>query len=762
MNCRRAAFMGFTLPMLAIFAAAPIFGQGANGGAGESASVATLRELVETPALSGYENNLSLKIRSRLAALHPKIDNLDDVIVTIGSGSPRRLIVTPMDEPGLVVSDITDDGYLRVQRLPQTGLPPIFNQLYAADPVLIETASGKRLHGVVAALSVHLQPGRMNPPKADDLDDMYIDVGASSAAEARKAGIDLLDPVIADRRLLMLGSEELAGTSVGDRFGAAAVIEALGSVKRSDVPGTLIVAFVSQQRTGARGLQRILTTAPADEMLYVGRLIPGGAVRGVQGVRRAPRREPGSGVLIGVEQTDGTPQGLDADLTQLANASKIPIATDYSAGVVPRSYLAAPGFPAKWAHVSIATAWPDTPAETINTSDLNNLTTLLGLYMRGGQPANEPATSSDSEASAQPPARQASRLLGTHSALRYTEVLRRLVESYGVSGHEGAVREEVESLLPSWAKPETDSGGNLILRLGTAPATLKNPSILVVAHMDEIGLTVKTISSDGRLEVTGDEALPLFAGRAALVHSANGDHDAAIELPDHWDDPNFQWPTGRQATIRVDVGAHSPAEVAALGIKPDDTITVPKTYYPMIGSVANARSFDDRVGCTALISAVWALGGPLKDRNVTFVWSTREEVGLFGAAEVAKRLADEGHPPDYVFAVDTFVSSDSPLESKRFADAEVGKGFVIRAIDGSNIVRRDLVDKVVTLARASQIPVQYGVTGGGNDGSAFVRYGSVDVALGWALRYSHSAGEEVDTRDVDSLGRIIAAIAGRW
>ena len=51
--------------------------------------------------------------------------------------------------------------------------------------------------------------------------------------------------------------------------------------------------------------------------------------------------------------------------------------------------------------------------------------------------------------------------------------------------------------------------------------------------------------------------------------------------------------------------------------------------------------------------------------------------------------------------------------------------------------------------------MQYGVTGGGNDGSAFVRYGSVDVALGWPLRYSHSPAEVVDTRDVDSLGRII-------
>jgi putative aminopeptidase FrvX len=212
----------------------------------------------------------------------------------------------------------------------------------------------------------------------------------------------------------------------------------------------------------------------------------------------------------------------------------------------------------------------------------------------------------------------------------------------------------------------------------------------------------------------------------------------------------------------VDVGARTPEEVEKLGIKIGDSITIPKAYRPLLGTRANGRAFDDRAGDAALISAVWSLAGPLKGRDVTFVWSTGEEEGLLGAAAVAKRLAAQGRIPDYVFAVDTFVSSDSPIESKRYADAEIGKGFVIRAVDSSNIVPSDLVEKTIKLAHANQIPVQYGVTGGGNDGSAFVRYGSVDIALGWPLRYSHSPAEVIDTRDVDSLARIITVIAKAW
>ena len=44
----------------------------------------------------------------------------------------------------------------------------------------------------------------------------------------------------------------------------------------------------------------------------------------------------------------------------------------------------------------------------------------------------------------------------------------------------------------------------------------------------------------------------------------------------------------------------------------------------------------------------------------------------------------------------------------------------------------------------------------------FLRYGSVDVALGWPLRYSHSPGEVIDTKDLDALGKIVAVLAKSW
>jgi putative aminopeptidase FrvX len=83
-------------------------------------------------------------------------------------------------------------------------------------------------------------------------------------------------------------------------------------------------------------------------------------------------------------------------------------------------------------------------------------------------------------------------------------------------------------------------------------------------------------------------------------------------------------------------------------------------------------------------------------------------------------------------------------------------------VDNSNIAPRELSDRVVALARQHKIPAQYGVTGGGNDGAMFTRFGAVDVALGWPLRYSHSAAEVVDTRDVNALARIVTVLAKEW
>ena len=713
-----------------------------------------MQQFAQTPAVPGCEQELSQEIAQRLAPYSPKVDSLGDVLVTLGSGSPNRLLVAPLDEPGYVVSDITAEGYLRLQRLPQFGSLPLFNELYSAQPVEIRGAHGKGIAGVIAGPSVHLYPGRLHISDLDDIENMYVDIGASTAAQARGAGADVLSPLAMDRTLYQMGFGKWTAPAIGDRFGAAALVEVLRSLDARKLHGRLTVAFVTQQWTGARGLQRLLQEVKPEELIYVGRLTRGPISprdSGTAGEVTAPARKPGSGVLI-AETGEQAPSPLAGDLQQLAGRNHIPVAADYSAPLLPRGYLPQPPLPSRWVHLGVATAWPSTPAEYLDAQDVSQLAALLETYLQGnGTSASIPAAEPLPEPAL--PSRPA-------AAPSPETILRDLVQTYGVSDHEARVRETVAQLLPAWAKTQTDGSGNLILHW---PG--QGPRLVVVAHQDEIGYEVHSILPDGRLELEdkGGGLPPYFLGHAALVHTQGGMRPGVLELPQGWDQPKFQWPReSRTATYRMDVGAANPQQAAELGIKAGDFVTISKQYRRLLGTRANARSFDDRVGCTALIAATWALGPRLNGRDVTFIWSTGEELGLVGAAAAAKNMAAEDRAPAYVFAVDTFVSSDSPLESTRFGDARVGEGFVVRAVDNSNIVPRNAVEKVLALARAQGIPAQYGVTGGGNDGSAFLRYGATDVALGWPLRYSHSPGEVVDTRDVDGLGRIVAAVARQW
>ena len=706
----------------------------------------------DTPAVSGYEQQLASEIRTSIKGFTSQTDNLGNVYVTLGAGAPHRLIVAPIDQPGYVVSEITSDGYLRVQRLPQRAPNAVFDLLHAAQPVWVITRDAKKIPGVFTGLSVHLQPARQNAPTMAHLDEMYVDIGASNAEEVGAAGVDLLDPISLPQYPQMIGTQEIGGPATGDRFGCSVLLELLRrlAAHKENISGTLTIAFATQQWTGGRGIDRLLNELHPEELIYVGRIMPPRIDESKSGTATTHEAiTPGSGVLIGVSDASAALSGLAAELKKIGDTQNVKIQPVMAAPPAVAGYAKATPLPGRFAHLGVASLYPVTPAETISNADVGALESVLYRYIAGKDVTDAQGTGGGT--------------FGDHPSK-----LQLLTETYGASGHEEAVREKVKELLPNWAKPETDAAGNLVLKMASANAKSTAKKIVFVAHMDEIGYQVRSIEPDGRLlmEVLGGGYPEYFLGHVMLLHKADGTTvGGVLELPAKWDQPGFEWPHGPQAMdqpARMYVGTHSAEETQKLGIKVGDWATVPKQYRRLVGTRANARSFDDRVGCAALIEAVKTLGRDLGDRQVTFIWSTEEEVGLKGAAAAAERMAKEGGAPDFVFAIDTFVSSDSPIESKRFADAEIGKGFVIRAVDNSNITPREYVDRVVKLANENKIPVQYGVTGGGNDGAVFVRYGVVDVPLSWPLRYSHSPAEVIDTRDYDALAKIVVVLAKQW
>lgn len=332
-------------------------------------------------------------------------------------------------------------------------------------------------------------------------------------------------------------------------------------------------------------------------------------------------------------------------------------------------------------------------------------------------------------------------------------VLEPLVESYGVSGMEEPVRVMVQRLLPSWARTVTDSAGNLWLTVGKG-----EPTVVFVAHLDEVGFRVVAIRDDGSLDLAPVGGLfpSLWEGKPALVHTGKATIPGVFMPRDSTAD---SIPRRTPPELRADVGTATKEETAALGIGIGNTLTMPKQYVRLAGARATARSFDDRVGSAAQVLAVRRLDPSRAQHTVIFIWSVREEIGLEGATAAAAAL---GLRPARVHAIDTFVSADSPVESRNFGYAPLGAGAVARALDNSSVTPPALVDSLVKLARSRAIRLQVGTTNGGNDGSVFGAYGVPDVPIGWPLRYSHSPAETLDLRDIASLAEMIFGVAQYW
>jgi putative aminopeptidase FrvX len=484
--------------------------------------------LLITPAVSGYEQQLAARISSTLKDLSPKTDNLGNVYVTLGAGSPHRLIVTPMDEPGYIVSEITPDGFLRVQRLPQRAPNAVFDLLHAAQPVTVVTRGGKQVAGVFTGLSVHLQPARVNPPSMANLDEMYVDIGAASAEEVRAAGVDLLDPVSLTRAPQQLASTEMAAPSIGDRIGCIVLVNLLSALKQDSqkFSGTLTVAFAVQQWTGGRGLDRLLNELHPDEMVYVGRLFPPkGDDSKAPAAPPVQPLKPGAGILLASSPT-GELGKLAAELKKVADEHQLKLSTVAAAPPAMAGYAKPTLLPERFAHLGTASLYPVTPAETISETDIGLLEALLYHYVSGADLKTGIAGS-------------------IMTGMSDASLIQSLTETYGASGHEEKVREEVKRLLPQWAKPETDAAGNLVLKLGNAASNSKAPRIVFVAHMDEIGYQVRSIEPDGRLlvDVLGGGYTEYFLGHVVLVQKSDGTAVSGIlELPEKWDQPGFEWP----------------------------------------------------------------------------------------------------------------------------------------------------------------------------------------------------------------------------
>lgn len=326
--------------------------------------------------------------------------------------------------------------------------------------------------------------------------------------------------------------------------------------------------------------------------------------------------------------------------------------------------------------------------------------------------------------------------------------LGRLLALPGISGYEDAVRDFVLTRIRELGPTTVDAIGNVRLELGTS-----GPRILLVAHMDEVGLLVSGIDADGavRFEKVGTIDNRLLAGQRVEIHTSQGTLVGVIgATPPHYGGSEGATPD----SLAIDVGALDFAGVEALGVSVLDPITFVKTPRIMAGTRLNCRAIDDRVGCALVLWTAEHAATSNVQARITFAWSVQEEVGLRGA----QALAWNGDAYDFIIPIDACASSDGPNHERRLAYFPLGAGPVLRMIDHGSLASRPFAAWLRDLAGRHGLLLQHGVTGGETDGVPLQVTGGHMVPLTIAMRYVHSLAEMCDLRDIAAARRLLEAV----
>lgn len=332
-----------------------------------------------------------------------------------------------------------------------------------------------------------------------------------------------------------------------------------------------------------------------------------------------------------------------------------------------------------------------------------------------------------------------------------THTLKTLTTFEGISGREHAVREYMQSVLkdaPAVESIETDRIGNCIVKLkGEHPA---KHTVVLAAHMDEVGGIVTGITDDGYLRfdtVGGIVPSVLYARRV----SVNG-HIGVIggKAIHHCKDKEIdQIPT--VAEMRIDIGAtdRKQAEtVVAVG----DAIHFASEYTELHNDRFYAKALDDRAGCAMLLRL--AQTKPAYD--VTIAFTVQEEVGLRGAAVAGNVLQ-----PEYVVVVDATTAADTGGVPQEKQVCKTGDGPVVSFMDKRTLYDQPLYQHIRALATEHGIPSQTKtVIAGGNDAGTFqtAGLGSRVAAVSLPCRYIHSPACSLSMQDVENTERLLSLL----
>ncbi|HOH11042.1 MAG TPA: M42 family metallopeptidase [Bacillota bacterium] len=328
-------------------------------------------------------------------------------------------------------------------------------------------------------------------------------------------------------------------------------------------------------------------------------------------------------------------------------------------------------------------------------------------------------------------------------------LLEKLSMAAGVPGHEDAVRDAIAAEMMKYADEiRVDSMGNLIaLRKGRK----RDVKVMLAAHMDEVGLVVRSVDPSGLLKVVacggvdprvlvsksvkvGTKMIPGVIGGKPIHLQKKEERDLPIPMEG----------------LYVDIGAKNKEDALKMVELGDQVVF--DTQYERIGNGRlKGKALDDRVGCAHIIEAL----KKQHDFDLYGVFTVQEEVGLRGAQVAAWAVN-----PDLGLVLEGTTAHDVFPTEEHKSSTFLGKGPVIVQMDASMFAEPKLVARLIEVAEAKGIPYQHKTTiSGGTDAGRIrhTRAGLPATAVSVPCRYIHSPVSIIDENDFKNAGKLVEA-----
>lgn len=328
-----------------------------------------------------------------------------------------------------------------------------------------------------------------------------------------------------------------------------------------------------------------------------------------------------------------------------------------------------------------------------------------------------------------------------------------LLNAHGPSGREREAADLWASMAAEFATVERDHLGNAMASVGPDDA----PTVLLLGHIDQIGVIVTHIEDEGVLRIRGLGGWDprVLVGQPVSVRTTNGDIPGVIgSVPIHLQKGDERTSGTQMKDLWIDIGATDGEHARSLVRVGDDAI-VGSAPIMLAGTRLTSRALDDRVGAWAALEALRRVAAGSPTVRVVATGCVLEETLGDGARLVTDRVA-----PAVAIVIDVTHAADVPMINKGDTGPQaLGKGPVITRGLGLD---EGVVAALESAAKANNITYGLEAMPGGSThtdvDNALHAVRSLRAALiGIPLRHMHSPAEVCDLNDLEGTAALLAA-----